>query len=117
MSTADELAKLHQLHKDGVITAEEFAAQKAKLLAGDVAPAGKPAKVIDPVRAAKAKQLVAVSNGLAGSGIVGAVLGVVLVAAGITTVGGVLLIVIGVICTITGAIIGQVGRGMQGRAI
>jgi hypothetical protein len=34
MSTADELEKLHQLQVKGVITAEEFAAQKAKLIGG-----------------------------------------------------------------------------------
>jgi hypothetical protein len=32
-STADELEKLGKLQSQGVITAEEFAAQKAKLLA------------------------------------------------------------------------------------
>ncbi len=32
-SSADELEKLSKLHKDGVLTDEEFAAQKAKLLA------------------------------------------------------------------------------------
>jgi hypothetical protein len=32
-STADELEKLGNLHSQGVLTAEEFAAQKAKLLA------------------------------------------------------------------------------------
>lgn len=31
-SSADELAKLAKLHQDGVLSAEEFAAQKAKLL-------------------------------------------------------------------------------------
>jgi hypothetical protein len=31
--SADEIAKLVQLHKDGVLTDEEFAAQKAKALA------------------------------------------------------------------------------------
>lgn len=31
-SSADELAKLAQLHKDGVLTDDEFAAQKAKVL-------------------------------------------------------------------------------------
>jgi hypothetical protein len=34
VSTADELAKLGELHKSGVLTDEEFAAQKTKLLAG-----------------------------------------------------------------------------------
>jgi hypothetical protein len=34
VSTADELAKLSQLRTDGVIDDEEFAAQKARLLAG-----------------------------------------------------------------------------------
>jgi hypothetical protein len=38
MSTADELEKLHQLQVQGVITAEEFADQKAKLMA-DPGPA------------------------------------------------------------------------------
>ena len=33
-STADELAKLAQLHEQGHLSAEEFAAQKAKLLGG-----------------------------------------------------------------------------------
>lgn len=33
VSTADELAKLAELRDKGVITAEEFAAQKAKILA------------------------------------------------------------------------------------
>ncbi|HSJ71477.1 MAG TPA: SHOCT domain-containing protein [Acidimicrobiia bacterium] len=32
-SSADELAKLAKLHQDGVLSADEFAAQKAKLLA------------------------------------------------------------------------------------
>ena len=32
-SNADELTKLSQLHKNGVLTNEEFSAQKAKLLA------------------------------------------------------------------------------------
>jgi hypothetical protein len=32
-STADEVAKLADLHKQGVLTDDEFAAQKAKLLA------------------------------------------------------------------------------------
>jgi len=32
-SSADELEKLAKLHKDGVLTDDEFAAQKAKLLA------------------------------------------------------------------------------------
>ncbi len=32
-SSADELSKLAQLHRDGVLTDEEFAAQKSKLLA------------------------------------------------------------------------------------
>ena len=32
-SNAEELSKLAQLHKDGVLTDDEFAAQKAKLLA------------------------------------------------------------------------------------
>ena len=31
-SSADEVAKLAQLHKDGVLTDEEYAAQKAKAL-------------------------------------------------------------------------------------
>jgi hypothetical protein len=31
-SSADELAKLAKLHQDGVLSADEFAAQKAKLL-------------------------------------------------------------------------------------
>jgi hypothetical protein len=34
MTTADELEKLHRLQTQGVITAEEFAAQKAKLIGG-----------------------------------------------------------------------------------
>ena len=116
MSTADELEKLHLLQTKGIITAEEFAAQKAKLLAAEVAPAGRPAKVIDPVKAAKAKKLVATSNGLCGGGFGGVALGIVLAVAGFTAL-GVLFIVIGAIGVITGAIIGQVGRGMQGRAI
>ena len=54
MGTADEIEKLHALCEKGVITAEEFAAGKAKLLAGDGAPGGRPARKIDPARAAKA---------------------------------------------------------------
>jgi hypothetical protein len=34
VSVADELAKLDRLRADGVITAEEFSAQKARLLGG-----------------------------------------------------------------------------------
>jgi hypothetical protein len=81
------------------------------------------AKVIDPVKAAKAAQWVKVSNWLAGGGIGGIVLGIVLVVAassapvvGIATLGG-FLIGIGAICATIGGVIGQVGRGMQGRAI
>ena len=37
MSTADEIAKLHELLTRGAITAAEFEAAKARLLAGDAA--------------------------------------------------------------------------------
>lgn len=38
MSTADELAKLHELLNKGVITQEEFESAKARVLAGAPAP-------------------------------------------------------------------------------
>ncbi|MCL2656964.1 MAG: PspC domain-containing protein [Betaproteobacteria bacterium] len=38
MSVADEIEKLHRLHQDGALNVEEFAAAKAKLLAGDSTP-------------------------------------------------------------------------------
>jgi phage shock protein PspC (stress-responsive transcriptional regulator) len=34
MSVADEIEKLHRLHQEGVLSAEEFAAAKARLLGG-----------------------------------------------------------------------------------
>src|ERR1035438_5962517 len=40
MSKADELAKLDALRKSGVLTQEEFDAEKAKLLAGNLPSAG-----------------------------------------------------------------------------
>ena len=39
MSLADELAKLEDLRRTGALTDAEFARAKAKLLAGDAAPA------------------------------------------------------------------------------
>jgi len=39
MSKADELQKLHELHQQGVLSDDEFAAEKAKLLASDEAEA------------------------------------------------------------------------------
>ena len=40
MSAADELAKLHELHEKGILTAEEYSIGKNKVLTGNAGNAG-----------------------------------------------------------------------------
>jgi len=117
MSVADELEKLHQLQVQGVITAEELATQKAKLLAEGAAPVDRRGRVIDPVKAAKAKKLVTISHALGWGGIGVAFLIGPILAGAVNVPLGVAFIVLGAICAIVGAVLGQVGRAMQGRAM
>lgn len=42
MALIDELERLHQLHREGALSDDEFAHAKARLLADDSAPAGGP---------------------------------------------------------------------------
>jgi len=117
MSVADELEKLHQLQVEGVITAEELAAQKAKLLAGDAAPVDRRGRPVDPVKAAKAKKLVKISHALGWGGIGVAFVAGPILAVAVNAPLGITFIVLGVISAIVGAVLGQVGRAMQGRAM
>jgi phage shock protein PspC (stress-responsive transcriptional regulator) len=43
MSVSDELGKLHELHQRGVLSEDEYARAKARVLDGDPAAAGRPA--------------------------------------------------------------------------
>ena len=129
MSIADELTKLADLHEKGLLTAEEFATQKAGLL-GSTAPAAAGAAAaaaarpqpmmatVDPEKERKAKTLVMWSHVLGWGGILFMFL--VGPAIGVTSNNWVLggtLIVLGLVGAIAGAIVGQIGRAMQGRII
>jgi len=76
-----------------------------------------PQKPVDPKKEALAKKLVIASHILGYGGLVLMIGGCVLTAAINNETAGIVVIVLGLLCAIVGAIIGQVGRGMQGRAI
>jgi hypothetical protein len=146
MSIADELAKMAELHQSGILTAEEFAIQKDRLLN----PPDQPSPGQGPVKTPEiktpeiktpeiktpeiktpeiktpemlkeertAQNLVTASHWLGWGGlfmmfILGPTVGI---AADSSTLGG-SVSGLGFVCALVGAIIGQVGRGMQGRAI
>ena len=134
MSTADELNKLADLLERGLLTEDEFKAQKAQILSGSPAtdaPAQKapaPARPKAPAPREKtklelekeqqAKTLVMWSHILGWGGLGLMVLSVVLF---VTLRGGAeiagYVVGFGFVSALVGGIIGQVGRGMQGRAI
>jgi hypothetical protein len=62
MSTADELAKLDALRKSGVLTPEEFDAEKARLLATPLPP---PPLLEDPARTTQGESRTSTIDGLA----------------------------------------------------
>lgn len=76
-----------------------------------------PQKPVDPKKEALAKKLVIASHILGYGGLVMLIGGCVLSAATDGGTLGIVVVVLGLLGAIVGAIIGQVGRGMQGRAI
>lgn len=136
MTVADEIGKLARLRDSGALTDEEFEAQKKILLAqGAAAAAPQPASqpvapqsvpqptpqpvrpAPNPERAAKAKRLVIWSKGLGWGGLGTLFLIAPIVGFNVSGPLGIIVGAMGLISAIVGAVLGQVGRGMQGRVI
>jgi hypothetical protein len=121
MTTADELAKLAQLKEQGALSEEEFQKEKQALLArSQQAAQPKPPgsrRQMSPEQAQKAQKLLLWSRILGWGGIGMLFIGAPTLGLGVNGVLGGVAAVIGIAGAITGAVLGQIGRGMQGRAI